>query len=104
MESVSEAFALICELGTARGYKNLHKTEGCWKQDIDDNWRVRLNPHSEKCEELSPFSCEVQYNEFPVGVVAPYGGCLIGAYRHDDESAEDALIDALNKAIAVEVD
>jgi len=94
MIATSDVFGLIGTLGVKRGYENLKNTEGCWEQDIDDEWSIKLNPHKEICDGIEPYHCQIEYNNFPWGILSPAGTLMISRFNLDD------LVDALNKAIS----
>lgn len=98
MEQISEAFARVCELGSALGLEKLNDIDGCWEHDIDDTWSIALNPHGEPTASstglmINPFHCMININDgMPAGVVTPYAGMIM-------HGSEDDFISAVNEAI-----
>lgn len=95
----SKAFALIAELAIARGAAPLSKHVGCWETDIAPNWRIALNGHGTPTKSalgvnVPPFTACIERDGWPVGVIGPYDGAIVGGIRVEDE-----LIAALEGAL-----
>lgn len=99
MEQVSEAFYEMCSLLLKRGYEDLKERPGILHEKIDSKWTIDFNPHNEDAEldgvPLRSFTARISYNDFPVGVIGPSGGAIIGSC---DGSAENDFIYALKAA------
>ena len=96
---ISEAFALITELGIALGAAPLSKYAGCWEHTLGCRWLIAVNGHrtpmktSAGCE-VPPFHAYVERHGWPGGLLTPFGGTMIGGLE-----AEDDLIAELKRAI-----
>ena len=99
-EQISEAFALITELGIALGAAPLSKFPGCWEHKLGGRWLIAVNGHrtpmktSAGCE-VPPFHAYVERDGWPGGLLTPFGGTMLG-YGGE---AEDELIAELKLAI-----
>ena len=99
-EPISEAFALITELGIALGAAPLSKFIGCWEHRICNRWLIAVNGHRTptKCStgcDVPPFHAYVEHDGWPGALLTPFGGTTVG---HGHE-LEDALIAELKAAI-----
>lgn len=77
-----EAFMVVAELFGALGVTDARNVEGCIEHQINDQWFVALNGHSEPCVcsksniPVEPFTIYVEFNGWPAGVLNPYDGCI----------------------------
>jgi hypothetical protein len=99
-DPISEAFALITELGIALGAAPLSKFVGCWEHRLGDRWLIAVNGHrtltktSTGCE-VPPFHAYVERDGWPGGLLTPFGGTMVGY----GSEMEDELITELKTAI-----
>ena len=94
---ISEAFFRVAELADALGQTPLNKHFGAWQHQVDDQWRVAVNAHSQPFQltehtELPAHHIYVEFLGWPAGLINAAGGLLVGA-------SEAAFIAALNAAI-----
>ena len=100
-EGISEAFALLAELGNAIVASPFNKHPGCWEYQIDDQWWIAVNGHTEPmaCSRseiaIQPFHCYIEFNGWPAGVMNPVGGTIAAG----DAANEDAFVQALRKRL-----
>lgn len=95
------AFSLIAEWVLALGDRNLRELSGCWERQLDEQWWIALNGHPDPvaCSEnvlVPEFHAYIQFNGWPAGFLAPYGGQMAAG----SAANEDALIEALRREIA----
>lgn len=98
---IAEAFALAVDYALTQGAENINELPGCWEADVDEHWWIAINGHKEPAQsskgvEVAPFHWYVMLNDWPAGVIHPYGGEVIGGVSNN----EDAFIEALQAAIA----
>jgi hypothetical protein len=95
-----EAFVRIAELGNALGIV-LNKLPGCWEHSIDERWRIAVNGHetpmlsSLSNVPVEPFTCYVEYNGWPAGLLTPCGGVIAAGSCANEEEFIAALIRAI---------
>lgn len=99
-EPISEAFALITELGIALGAAPLSKFPGCWEHKLGCRWLIAVNGHRTPMKtsagmEVPPFHAYVERYGWPGGLLTPFGGHMVGY----GTEAEDDLIAELKRAI-----
>lgn len=99
--SVSEVFARVCELASARGARGINHLPGCWEHQVDEQWHVSLNGadeprKSESGVDVPSFHVYVTFNGWPAGFVNLRDGCIAAG----EAANEDELLAALKKAIA----
>ena len=89
---IADLFALVCELSTKQGTKNIRNSPGLTVVKVDESWTVKINPHNEEIDKI-PFGFMLaEYNKLPVGVFGMTGGSMVG-------DGEERLTEALNEAI-----
>lgn len=107
---ISEAFALICDLGMKDGIKPLNQHEGCWTRKVGKQWWFAVNGLDRDMPARSetgasangepfmvkPFHCYVEFNGWPAGEITPYGGIIAAG----EAANEDTFIAALKAEIA----
>lgn len=84
----TEVFGKTVELMLLHGHKNLYQLPGCFEFEIDQNWKVILNPHSQSAFDITggevlPYNMIVKHRSVPVGVFDPYGGTIMSEAEHD---------------------
>ena len=99
MQPISEAFALITELGIALGAAPLSKFAGCWEHSLGDRWFIAVNGHRTPTKtstglDVPPFHAYVEHGGWPGGLLTPFVGTMVGGLE-----AEDDLIAELKRAI-----
>ena len=67
---MTELFSCVVDLGLALGVRDISKLEGCWEQQVDEDWWIALNGHPQaiKCSkdiEVEPATIWVEYKGFP---------------------------------------
>lgn len=82
------AFALLAELYLKRGGAPLNTLPGVAEFTINKQWRANLSGHKTAVDGVPAFSAVLYCNDWPAGVIDPFGGALIGV-------SEDELIEAL---------
>ena len=65
----------------------LNKLPGCWEYTFGKT-SFKINGHSDERDGVPPYSVAFEVNGWPVGVVDPGGGCVLGV-------SEDELVEAL---------
>ncbi len=100
---VSLLFILLADYGNKNGAAPLSQFEACWEKQIDEQWWIAMNGHQEPkaCSHgnmVESFSCYVEFNGFPAGMIYPFGGILAAG----SAANEDIFIEALKAAGAVE--
>lgn len=95
-ERYATCFAKLAELHLARGGPKLCDVPGLCPCEIDEQWRAELNGHDEPIGNVPEYHAMIYFNGWPVGLIHPFGGCLLAG-------AEADLIAALDKAIQAEV-
>ena len=101
----SVAFIRIAELASALGVRQIKNTPGCWEHQIDETWRVAVNPHREQQEipardghmgaSIPHAHAAVWYYGWLAGLLSPAGGPIAAG----DGANEETLIAALEAAI-----
>lgn len=97
--NISEAFALVVELGLALGAAPLSKHAGCWEHKLGDKWLISVNGHRSPMRnstgvDVPPFHAAVERDGWLRMLLAPNNGVIVG-----DPEAEDELIADLKAAI-----
>ncbi len=100
---VSEAFSLIIELATARGFLSIKDLLGCCEFEVDDHWWVAINGKEGDAEcsrgaMVPRFHAYVEFNGWPAGLVSFQGGTI----AYGEAANEDTFIAALEAALAGE--
>lgn len=96
-EQLSEAFVRAAHLAIALGARNINRLPGCWEYRLDDDWRIAINGHGADSlafgqVNVPPYALYAECQNTPMAFIYPHGGTVIG-------NAEDALIDALKRAM-----
>lgn len=101
----SVAFMRIVELAGALGVQQIQQRPGCWEHQIDERWRVAVNPHKEPQDVPPRDDCmgatvpyahaAVWFNGWLAGLFSPAGGAIAAG----EGANEGALIEALESAI-----
>jgi hypothetical protein len=96
---ISEAFMAVVDWSEALGAAPMNRHAGCWEHAVDERWWVAVNAHKEPvaCShgpEVPPFTCYVEFNGFPAGLINAYGGTIAAG----SVANEDAFITALKAA------
>lgn len=100
-DNVCEAFARLCDMAIALGAAPMTKHAGVWEHQVDKQWWVAFNGHTEKKttskgQEVDPYHCYVEYNGWPAGIFMPYGGFIAAG----EGANETTFIAALQRAEA----
>ena len=100
MKNISKAFALIMRLAEKDKVKAINKLDGCWERRIDDNWQISLNGHphtvlNSRDMEVLGFSCLIEFNGFPAGMLDPAGGIIAAGQAAN----EDTFIEAIERIL-----
>lgn len=102
---LSEAMMAVADMMTALGRTHLNQHIGPAIHDVDEHWRVVLNPHrefvryGEKAEiEIPPFSCYIEFNGWPAGLINPYGGAIAAGSLANEETFIAAVKAATQRA------
>lgn len=84
--SEHDPFYAVVSLAAALKITDIMHLPGCWELQIDDRWWIALNghkvptptsgePHGEGGPDgVPPFSCYVEYNGWPAGILDYEGG------------------------------
>lgn len=104
-QKISEAFSEIAELAKVLDVKDIGKLPGCWEYQIDDQWWIAVNGHSEAIEcstgsKVDPFNCYVQYNGWPAGLFDPYGGTIAAGTGANEDNFIAAIKAAIDRVSA----
>ncbi len=94
---LSEAFTKVAKLALQKGHRDLNQLPGCFEFEIDQDWKISLNPHKQPTAdssggEVPPFNMVVRHMSVPVGVIDPYGGTMM-------TGTESIFIAVLNKQL-----
>lgn len=89
-----EAFIKIGELAFQRGHRNINEQPGLFKMEIDENWKVEINPHKEEIDHVSPYHMAVFWNGWIAGMFSAAGGAITDGGLAN----EDTLIKAIEFA------
>ncbi len=99
-------FIKITELVRCLGVTNINQIPGAWFYRVNDRWEIAVNGHGCQIEIVSDgerlgctldgFNTAIWYNGWLVGILTPVDGILAAGCAAN----EDALIDALDSAIA----
>lgn len=98
---MSEIFEAVAILAAALGVKKINQLPGCWEHQVDARWWIAVNGHAKptNCSRTSgpidPYTCYIEFDGWPAGLVSPYGGALAAG----EAANEEALIVALNAAV-----
>ena len=95
-----DLFVLIATIAEHDGAAPLNERDGVWVRRLDDDWLIAVNGHLEPREyegvAVPPFTCYVEYNGWPAGMLTPFDGALAAG-----ESANlDTFATALRQAVA----
>lgn len=76
---IAELFAVLVDWVLATGQEKVNLLPGLWHGETDD-WAVRLNGHTEQCEDVSPMTFELRHKTAMLGlaIVSPFDGIIIG--------------------------
>lgn len=93
---MTEVFAELAALAERLGVSHINQLPACWEVDIGSGWSLALNGHGEPMRsksgaEVPPYHCWVERNGWPMGLVSPAGGTVVGG-------SEDELIEAIRGA------
>lgn len=75
----------------------MNKHSGCWSLQIDDSWFIAVNGHKTPMaakpngSEVPPFSCYVEFNGWPAGIIDPGGGCIAAGTAANMETLIEAI-------------
>lgn len=88
--NICEAMDAIAQLAHRVGATPGNKFENCWERQVDDHWWISMNCHPEarknsKGIEVPMFSCYVEFNGWPAGIINPFGGIIAaGSLANED--------------------
>lgn len=95
VHEVPEAFVVLAELAEKEGAIPVSKFEGCWVRGIDDSWLIAMNGHEDPRMygevEVPPFTCYIEWNGFPAGLLDPTGGTIAAGELANEESFIKAI-------------
>jgi hypothetical protein len=100
---IAEAFAMIAELGSALGVRDVNKLPGCWEHQVDEQWWIALNGHRETIKDshgsdVMPFHAVIEFNGWPAGIISPAGGIIAAGSCANESTFIGALREAAAKA------
>lgn len=90
-------FLDVIEYAQRRGVTTLKGIPGCWESQVDAQWWLAINGHAEATrttkggEPIPPFSCYVEFNGWPAGLLDPYGGAIAAGDVANADSFRAAL-------------
>ena len=102
---VTAIWMLIADLAQHDGAAPMNKHEGCWVRRLDAQWVIAVNGHHEPKRyetedgpggEVPPFTCSVDFNGWPAGLIDPAGGVIAAG----SIANLDAFMAALRKAVS----
>jgi hypothetical protein len=101
-----EAFGVIAELALKLGAHPMNRHPGCWEYRVDENWVIAVNGHRDERQtkagvRVMPFSCYVEFNGWPAGVIDPTGGIIAAGGLANETTFIAALKVALEAAPCV---
>lgn len=88
---VPVAFKAACDLFIARGFTRLNQHPEPTALDVNESWRITINPHGDERAGIPPYHILVECCGLVAGLLAPNGGTVIG-------DTEGELIAALEGA------
>lgn len=94
----AEAMVAVGDYAHTLGMIPVNQVEECWEQQVDENWWIAVNGHKEVVEcsrgiRVQPFTCYVEFNGWPAGIIHAYGGVLAAG----DAANEDTFVAALRE-------
>ena len=95
---ISTAFTAVVELAIALGVHRADQLPGLWEYTVDEQWRVRLNPHDDERERIPPFHVAIEFNGWPAGLVSPGGGVIAAGEAANEEAFIVAVVAATERA------
>jgi hypothetical protein len=100
-QPLTHAMVEIVDLAARLGVAQINKLPGCWELQVDAQWWIALNGHSEptKCSKgaaVPPFHAYVEFNGWPAGVI----GCHAGTIAAGAAANEQAFIEAVKGRVA----
>jgi hypothetical protein len=93
---VAALFVETCELGHARGFREIVKTPGLTILVVDEEWIVRVNPHGSTIDGVPARSCLAEFNGIAAGIYNAGGGWIAAGAAANEET----LLAALRRARA----
>ncbi|MCI0366684.1 MAG: hypothetical protein L0219_22705 [Phycisphaerales bacterium] len=100
--TINEAMSEVAKLAARAGVGDGTGLPGCWEYQIDDQWWIAVNCHSEQKttshgQTVPPIHCVIEYNGWPAGLINPYEGIIAAG----SGANEDSFIAALKAALAL---
>jgi len=99
--NIPEALTVVMKLAKYDKVVPITKFDNCWERQIDDNWFIAFNGHKEnkltstKVEVLG-FTCYVEFNGFPAGIIDPSGGIIAAGEIANEDTFIEAIEGILN--------
>lgn len=102
VQALPEALVAVVELAGRRGVSNIKALLGCHEMDIDAEWWIAVNGHSEPTEcsrdvTVAPYTVYMERCGWPAGIIDAGGGAFVGP------GTEEAFIAAVRAAAATVV-